>query len=54
MIRPAYSKVFRDTDGRSGDDKSSKPVDTGCDNNLEQELVITSGMPLVTLESPLL
>ena len=31
-----------------------KPVDTVDYNSLEQESVITSGMPLVTLESPLL
>jgi putative transposase len=33
----------RDTDGRLGDDKSSKPVDTGLNTNLEQEPVIASG-----------
>lgn len=35
--------LSRDTDGRSGDDKSSKPVDTGLNTNLEQESVIASG-----------
>ena len=35
--------LSRDTDGRSGNDKSLKPVDTDCDNNLEQESVIASG-----------
>jgi putative transposase len=33
--------LSRDTVGSAGDDKSFKPVDTGCDNNLEQESVIT-------------
>ena len=32
--------LSRNTDGRSGSDKSLKPVDTGCNNNLEQESVI--------------
>lgn len=31
----------RDTVGSAGDDKSLKPIDTGCDNNLKQESVIT-------------
>ena len=35
--------LSRDTDGRSGDDKSFKPVDTGLATNLEQETVIASG-----------
>ena len=33
-----------DTDGRSGDDKSSKPVDTVNVGSLEQESVIASGL----------
>ena len=33
--------LHKDTDGRSGDDRSSKPVDTGLMANLEQEPVIT-------------
>lgn len=32
--------LSRDTDGRSGNDKSLKPVDTGLITNLEQETVI--------------
>ena len=34
--------LSRDTDGRSGSDKSLKPVDTVNDSSLEQEPVITS------------
>lgn len=33
-----------DTDGRSGRDKSLKPVDTGCISNLEQESVLASSL----------
>ena len=35
--------LSRNTDGRSEDDESSKPVDTGLKTNLEQEPVITCG-----------
>ena len=35
--------LSRNTDGRSGNDKSFKPVDTGLVTNLEQESVIASG-----------
>ena len=34
--------LSRNTDGRSGNDKSFKPVDTVNDSSLEQESVITS------------
>ena len=34
---------YRNTMGRTGDDKSSKPSDTGLNANLEQESVIASG-----------
>ena len=36
------NKLCRDTDGRSGDDESSKPADTGLVTNLEQEPVIAN------------
>ena len=36
--------LSRNTDGRSGNDKSFKPVDTSCNNNFEQESVIASGI----------
>ena len=42
ILNEGLKILSRNTDGRSGDDKSSKPVDTGCNNNLEQESVITS------------
>ena len=35
--------LSRNTDGRSGNDKSFKPVDTVNDSSLEQESVIASG-----------
>ena len=35
--------LSRNTDGRSGSDKSLKPVDAGLNTNLEQESVIASG-----------
>ena len=44
ILQEGLKILSRNTDGRSGDDKSSKPVDTGCDNNLEQESVITSSL----------
>lgn len=36
--------LCRDTVGSTGDDKSSKPVDTGLNANLEQESVITGSL----------
>jgi putative transposase len=36
--------LSRNTDGRSGSDKSLKPVDAGLNTNLEQESVIASGI----------
>ena len=41
ILQEGLKILSRDTDGRSGDDKSSKPVDTGLNTNLEQEPVIT-------------
>ena len=43
ILHEGLKILSRDTDGRSGDDKSSKPVDTGYISNLEQESVIASG-----------
>lgn len=40
ILNEGLKKLSRDTVGSTGDDKSSKPVDTGCDNNLVQESVI--------------
>lgn len=42
ILNEGIKILCRDTVGSAGDDKSSKPVDTGCNNNLEQEPVITS------------
>ena len=36
--------LSRNTDGRSGNDKSFKPVDTVNNSSLEQESVIASGL----------
>ena len=41
ILNEGLKILSRNTDGRSGSDKSLKPVDTGCYNNLEQEPVIT-------------
>ena len=41
ILNEGLKILSRDTDGRSVDDKSSKPVDTGLNTNLEQESVIT-------------
>ena len=54
ILNEGLKNLSRNTDGRSGRDKSLKPVDTGKDAYLEQESVIASGLPLATLESPLL
>lgn len=43
ILNEGLKILSRDTDGRSGDDKSFKPVDTGLVTNLEQEPVITNG-----------
>lgn len=43
ILKEGLKILSGDTDGRSGNDKSFKPVDTGCTSNLEQELVIASG-----------
>ena len=40
ILNEGLKILNRDTDGRSGDDKSSKPVDTVNDSSLEQESVI--------------
>ena len=40
ILNEGLKILSRDTDGRSGNDKSFNPVDTGCNNNLEQESVI--------------
>ena len=40
ILQEGLKILSRDTDGRSGNDKSSKPVDTGFNTNLEQEPVI--------------
>ena len=40
ILNEGLKILSRDTDGRSVDDKSSKPVDTGLKTNLEQEPVI--------------
>lgn len=40
ILQEGLNILNRDTDGRSGDDKSSKPVDTSLSTNLEQEPVI--------------
>lgn len=44
ILQEGLRFLSRDTDVRSGDDKSSKPVDTGLNTNLEQESVIASGL----------
>lgn len=44
ILNEGLKILSRNTDGRSGDDKSSKPVDTVNDSSLEQEPVITSGL----------
>ena len=49
ILNEGLNILNRDTDGRSGDDKSFKPVDTDLKTNLEQESVIASGIPLATL-----
>lgn len=38
--------LSRNTDGRSGMDKSIKPVDTGLNTNLEQEPVISCSLTI--------
>ena len=43
ILQEGLKILSRDTDGRSGDDESSKPVDTGYTSNLEQESVIANG-----------
>ena len=40
ILNEGLKILSRDTDGRSGKDKSFKPVDTGLNTNLEQEPVI--------------
>ena len=41
ILNEGLKILSRDTVGSTGDDKSSKPVDTGLTTNLEQESVIT-------------
>ena len=43
ILNEGLSILSRDTDGRSGRDKSLKPVDTENNSSLEQESVIASG-----------
>ncbi len=43
ILQEGLRILSRNTDGRSGKDKSFKPVDTGLNTNLEQESVIASG-----------
>lgn len=43
ILQEGLRILSRDTDGRSGDDESSKPADTGLKTNLEQEQVIANG-----------
>lgn len=45
ILQEGLKILCRDTVGSAGDDKSSKPVDTGCYSNLEQESVITCSKP---------
>lgn len=42
ILQEGLKILSRNTDGRSGSDKSLKPVDTGYNGNLEQEQVIAS------------
>ena len=42
ILQEGLNILSRDTDGRSGNDKSFKPVDTGLNTNLEQEPVIAN------------
>lgn len=44
ILNEGLNILSRNTDGRSEDDESSKPVDTGLVTNLEQESVIASGL----------
>ena len=44
ILQEGLRILSRDTDVRSGDDKSSKPVDTENISSLEQESVIASGL----------
>ena len=43
ILNEGLKQLSRDTVGSTGDDKSSKPVDTGKVSYLEQESVIASG-----------
>ena len=43
ILQEGLKILSRDTDGRSGDDKSSKPADTVDNGSLEQEPVIADG-----------
>lgn len=43
ILQEGLKILSRNTDGRSGDDESSKPVDTVNSSSLEQESVIASG-----------
>lgn len=43
ILNEGLKILNRDTDGRSGDDKSSKPVDTCYNSSIEQEPAIASG-----------
>ena len=42
ILQEGLKILSRNTDGRSGSDKSLKPVDTDYNGNLEQEQVIAS------------
>ena len=44
ILNEGLKILSRNTDGRSGNDKSFKPVDTVNNSSLEQESVIASGL----------
>ena len=44
ILNEGLKILSRDTDGRSGDDKSSKPANTVDNSSLEQESVIAIGL----------
>ena len=44
ILKEGLKILSRNTVGSAGDDKSSKPADTGLKTNLEQESVIASGL----------
>ena len=46
ILQEGLKILSRDTDGRSGDDKSFKPADTVDNSSLEQEPVITNSLAI--------